>query len=138
MTAAEVFTADVVVLTGDRQVLLIERDWPPFKGYWALPGGHIDPGESARTAAARELLEETGVEVDPADLGRVGRFDAPGRDPRGRYVTAVFVAVLPAVVAPTAGSDASAAAWWPLAELPMLAFDHAEILAAALKTGVQP
>ncbi|MEU6990348.1 NUDIX domain-containing protein [Streptomyces sp. NPDC046465] len=131
MTAREVFTADVVVLSRDGHVLLVERSKPPFKGYWALPGGHVDPGESALAAAARELAEETGVEVDVRDLRRVGVFDALGRDPRGRYVTAAFLTVLPAGAPLSAGDDAAAAAWWPLDGLPMLAFDHAEILAVA-------
>ncbi|MEU5772682.1 NUDIX hydrolase [Streptomyces venezuelae] len=132
MTAPdEVLTADVVVLSRDRRVLLIERGWPPFKGYWALPGGEIDPGEAPLAAAVRELLEETGVEVDPVGLDLLDTFDAAGRDPRGRYVTTAYVTVLPAAVPLAAGDDAAAAVWWPLDGLPMLAFDHAEILAAA-------
>ncbi len=61
----------------------------------------------------------------------MGAFDAPGRDPRGRYVSVAYTATLPAMSKPTAGDDATAARWWPLDALPDLAFDHAEILAAA-------
>jgi 8-oxo-dGTP diphosphatase len=135
MTSTEPFetirlTADVVLIA-DRHVLLIERGWPPFEGMWALPGGHVDPGEDVRTAAARELAEETGIVVPVADLREVGTFTAPGRDPRGRYVTVAYTAILPERVEPTAGDDATAAVWWPLSRLPELAFDHATILAAA-------
>ncbi|WP_343242310.1 MULTISPECIES: NUDIX hydrolase [unclassified Streptomyces] len=132
MTAPDmILTADVVVLSRDRRVLLVERGKAPFKGYWALPGGHVQAGESTLAAAVRELAEETGVEVDPVGLDCAGTFDTPGRDPRGRYVTVAYLAVLPAVVPLAAGDDASAAAWWPLDALPMLAFDHAEVLAEA-------
>ncbi|MEV5887683.1 NUDIX hydrolase [Streptomyces sp. NPDC052020] len=121
------YTADVVLLAGNR-VLLIQRDWPPYEGMWALPGGHVDAGESSREAAVRELEEETGITVSASDLRQVGAFDDPGRDPRGRYVTVAYVATLPDPVLPTAGDDARAARWWPLDDLPQLAFDHARIL----------
>jgi 8-oxo-dGTP diphosphatase len=123
------YTADVVLVAAGH-VLLIERGWDPYKGCWALPGGHVDAGETSIAAAARELEEETGISVQVADLHQVGAFDAPGRDPRGRYVSVAYIAILPAPVAPTAGDDAAAARWWPLDELPHLAFDHADILAA--------
>ncbi|MEV5658230.1 NUDIX hydrolase [Streptomyces sp. NPDC052291] len=126
------YTADVV-LFADRHVLLIERGWDPFKNQWALPGGHVDKGESSLDASARELEEETGITVPTADLRQVGAFDAVGRDPRGRYVSVAYTAILPALVEPTAGDDATAARWWPLADLPDLAFDHAEIVAEAVK-----
>jgi 8-oxo-dGTP diphosphatase len=86
------FTADVVALTPDGRVLLIERGWPPFQGAWALPGVHGDPGVTSRDAAARKLEEETGVRVDAADLLQLGAWDTPGRDPRGRYVTVAYLA----------------------------------------------
>ncbi|MFF8775077.1 NUDIX domain-containing protein [Kitasatospora sp. NPDC015120] len=126
-------TADVVAITPDGRVLLIERGWPPFEGAWALPGGHVDPGETSRVAAARELEEETGVRVDAADLLQLGAWDTPGRDPRGRYVTAAYLAVVPADTPATAGDDARTARWWPWNQLPELAFDHAAILATALR-----
>ncbi|MGW5679047.1 NUDIX domain-containing protein [Streptomyces sp. NPDC003860] len=126
------YTADVILLAAGH-VLLIERGWDPHAGRWALPGGHVDAGETSLAAAARELEEETGITVPVPDLQQVGAFDAPGRDPRGRYVTVAYTATLPAPVQPTAGDDAAAARWWPLDGLPDLAFDHAEIVAAATR-----
>ncbi|MFJ8697256.1 NUDIX domain-containing protein [Streptomyces roseolilacinus] len=128
------YTADVVVTTTDGHVLLIERGWPPHEGAWALPGGHVDPGETSRAAAARELAEEAGVYAMPEELVQVGVFDAPDRDPRGRYVTVAYhLTVLPGTPI-QAGDDAARAQWWPLHALPQLAFDHADILAAARRT----
>ncbi|WP_369359587.1 NUDIX domain-containing protein [Streptomyces sp. cg2] len=124
------YTADVVATTPDGHVLLIERGWPPYQGHWALPGGHVDPGETSRTAAARELEEETGVQVDASDLRQIGVFDRPDRDPRGRYITAAYLAAVPADTPIAAGDDARSARWWPLEDLPPLAFDHADILHA--------
>ncbi|MFE9360326.1 NUDIX domain-containing protein [Streptomyces olivaceoviridis] len=124
------YTADVVLFAAGH-VLLIERGWDPFEGCWALPGGHVDMGETSLAAAARELEEETGITVPADDLRQVGAFDAPGRDPRGRYVSVAYTSTLPTPITPTAGDDATAARWWPLTALPDLAFDHADILARA-------
>lgn len=125
------YTADVVVTTTDGHVLLIERGWPPFKGQWALPGGHVDRGETSRAAAARELAEEAGVYAAPDELDQLGVWDQPDRDPRGRYVTVAYhLTVLPGTEI-EAGDDATNAQWWPLSDLPPLAFDHAAILAQA-------
>ncbi|MFJ1930435.1 MULTISPECIES: NUDIX domain-containing protein [unclassified Streptomyces] len=137
MTETETFetiryTADVVVLTPGGDVLLIERDWPPYEGEWACAGGHCDAGETSRDAAVRELAEETGVHVSADDLRQVGVFDQPDRDPRGRYVTVAYVVTVPADTPIVAGDDARAARWWPLNGLPPLAFDHADILTAAV------
>jgi 8-oxo-dGTP diphosphatase len=128
------YTADVVLLTPNQRagvlpfdVLLIQRGWAPYEGAWAFPGGHVDVGETSRAAAARELAEETGIPVDPDALRQLGVYDAPNRDPRGRYVTVAYTLIVDRTV-PTAGTDARAARWWPLNELPGLAFDHADIL----------
>jgi 8-oxo-dGTP diphosphatase len=130
-------TADVVALAhrdGVRHVLLIERGWPPYAHHLALPGGHVDPGESASAAARRELREETGL--DATDLLQVGVYSEPGRDPRGRYVTTAYVAVLDTLPEPTAGDDARAAHWVPVDEAlagDRLAFDHAVIVRDAVR-----
>ena len=125
------YTADVVAITPDGRVLLIERGWPPHKGQLALPGGHVDPGETSRAAAARELLEEAGVHVETDDLSLVGVYDAPGRDPRGRYVTVAYAVTVPADTPAQAGDDAAAVRLAPLDELDDLAFDHGRIVADA-------
>ncbi|MEU6055917.1 NUDIX hydrolase [Streptomyces xanthochromogenes] len=124
------YTADVVCLRGD-DVLVIRRGWEPHKNELALPGGHVDRGETSRAAAARELEEETGIRVAAADLDRLDVYDRPDRDPRGRYVSVAYVVTVPADTVAQAGDDATAVQWVPLAAPGDLAFDHAEILADA-------
>lgn len=123
------YTADVAVVRGD-DLLLIERGWDPHKGQLALPGGHVDAGETSRQAAARELEEETGIVCDPDELEFVGVWDAPDRDPRGRYVTAVYSLTVASHTQARAGDDAVSIEWVPLHEydqLRRLAFDHGDI-----------
>lgn len=130
------YTADVVVTTTDGRVLLIERGWDPHAGQWALPGGHVDPGETSRAAAARELAEEAGVYAAPEELTQIGTWDAPGRDPRGRYVTVAYQLTVVSGTPAEAGDDAVNVRWWPLNDLPPLAFDHADIIAAVTASTV--
>jgi len=133
-------TADVVALSMagptsiTPHVLLIRRGWPPYTGLWALPGGHVDPGETTEAAAVRELAEETGLRAELADLDLVGVYAEPDRDPRGRYVTWAYAVWLPDTPVPTAGDDATAARWIPVAQALAdgLAFDHAQILRAVV------
>ena len=127
-------TADAVVLTrgAPTKVLLIQRARPPFAGQWAIPGGFVDMDEPIAAAAARELAEETGVEG--VALRFLGYFDAVARDPRGRTLSLAFLGTVTdeGAVPAKAADDAQALAWHPVDRLPPLAFDHAEILAAAL------
>jgi ADP-ribose pyrophosphatase YjhB (NUDIX family) len=120
-------TADTVVIR-DGRVLLIKRKNPP-EG-WALPGGFIDYGESAETAAARELWEETGLKASSLKL--FGVYSAPGRDPRFHTLTVVYIAIASGDAA--AGDDAAEAAWFPQDGLPdQIAFDHREIIASVFR-----
>lgn len=129
-------TVDVVTFTlreSRLHVLLIERKEAPFEGMWALPGGFVQMDESLEDAAARELAEETGVQQ--AYLEQLYTFGDPERDPRGRVVTVAYYALIPADAQFQAegGSDARRAGWFPVDELPALAFDHAEISEYALR-----
>lgn len=125
-------TVDIVLFTisnGKLHVLLIRRLAQPFRGSHALPGGFVLPEESLDAAAIRELSEETGV--GDVFLEQLYTFGRPDRDPRGRVITVAYYALVPNTEAIKPGSDASAAGWFSVDELPPLAFDHAEILASA-------
>jgi len=128
-------TVDIVIFTirdARLHVLLVKRGIPPFQGRWAIPGGFVLEGESLDDAALRELREETGV----ADLylEQLYSFGDLDRDPRGRVVTIAYYALISADrAAPVAGTDAAEARWWPVDELPELAFDHPRILEYAIE-----
>jgi 8-oxo-dGTP diphosphatase len=131
-------TVDIVLLTIRQDalaVLLIRRGGEPFKGSYALPGGFIQPHEDLDTAAARELAEETGARG--VHLEQLASYGTPDRDPRMRVVSVAYLALTPDPPVVTAGSDAAAAEWAPVAtfldaSLPgrhsLLAFDHQQIL----------
>lgn len=123
-------TTDAVLVTREARprVLLIRRKRDPFAGKWALPGGFVEEGETLSEGCAREVKEETGL--DAGDWEQLFAAGDPGRDPRGWTVSVVFLGRVDAGT-PTAGDDAAEAGWFPLDELPELAFDHAMILRRA-------
>ena len=129
-------SADVALLrdsaTGP-ELLLIRRGDEPFRGCWALPGGFVNIDEDLEPAARRELLEETGLRAGP--LRQLQTFGQPGRDPRERVITVVFIgrAEDPSAT-PEGGDDAADARWFGLEQLPELAFDHAEIAVLVRET----
>ncbi|MEV6396973.1 NUDIX domain-containing protein [Streptomyces sp. NPDC051907] len=149
-------TVDLAVFTvreGVLQVLLIERGEEPYRGAWALPGGFVQPRESAEQAARRELAEETGLSrktVADLHLEQLRTYSDPDRDPRMRVVSVAYTALLPDLPEPRGGGDAAHARWAPLrrtappapparvdrrdpqlASPASLAFDHEQILADA-------
>lgn len=122
-----IFTIEASVL----KVLLVRRKIEPFLGQFAIPGGFIHADENLDEAALRELREETGV--TDVYLEQLYSFGEPTRDPRGRVVSISYFALISADRTLKAGSDAAEASWWPVLELPPLAFDHAKILDYALE-----
>jgi 8-oxo-dGTP diphosphatase len=151
-------TVDLVVLTVRRHALCalaVRRGEEPYKGMWALPGGFVRAEEDLATAAARELAEETGLQVQDqeggtpaAHLEQLATYGDPERDPRMRVVSVAHLALAPDLPSPTAGGDARSARWAPVDALlgsggeargedelisSRLAFDHGEILAAGVE-----
>ncbi len=131
-------TVDLVVFTirDDRlQVLLVERGKEPFLGMSALPGGYVRDGETLDHTALRELNEETGLDGRRLHLEQLKTYGDPGRDPRGRVITVAYLALVPNLSTPVAGTDARAAQWVPVDSVDFgeLAFDHAMILREALE-----
>jgi len=123
-------TVDMIIFdisTADKKVLLIQRDRSPFEGEWAFPGGFVDIGETLEEAAGRELEEETSLKG--IVLKQFKAFSTLDRDPRGRTVSVIFFGYVDDNNNEAqAGDDARNAQWFNLNELPILAFDHQEIL----------
>lgn len=107
-------------------VLLIQRDHPPFKGQWAFPGGFVEEGEDLEMAAKRELHEETNLKLNA--LHQFQAYGDPDRDPRGHVVSVIFYGHVQENHSLRAGSDAHHAAWHSIHDLPALAFDHVTIM----------
>jgi len=135
-------TADIVlmsVIDNEMGVLLIQRGEDPYKGAWALPGGFMQKQDyDILETAKRELKEETGL--DGIYLEQLACYSKQGRDPREfvatkpiRIISEAHLALIDHTkVKAVAGDDAAAVRWHKLSELPELAFDHAEIIEAAI------
>ena len=126
-------TADCVVMTNEPlpKVLLIQRGHAPFKGGWAFPGGFLDMDETLKQCAIRELQEETGLCLK--ECHQIGTYSGINRDPRHRTITTAYLFIIDAPAEVKGQDDAAAAGWFPITEIPHLAFDHYDIFKDALK-----
>jgi 8-oxo-dGTP diphosphatase len=128
-------TVDAVVFRiydNKTEVLLIKRGHFPFQGMWALPGGFVDMHETLEEAVERELEEETGLKNVP--LEQLHAYSEIHRDPRGRNISITFYGSTDIHNSNvTGGDDAADAGWFPVDQLPELAFDHEKVIELALK-----
>ena len=129
-------TTDAVVFGFDGvglNVLLIQRGLEPYEHMWALPGGFMrEDDKSARDCAYRELNEETNV--NDIFMEELQCFSDKYRDPRERVITIAFFAlVVKDKYQIMGGDDARVAKWFPVKDLPALAFDHKDIIETALE-----
>lgn len=128
-------TVDAIVVAYhemEKHILLVQRSNEPFRNFWALPGGFVNMDETLEEACLRELMEETGIAL--ANMKQFRAFDAVSRDPRDRTISIVFFACLPEILEAKGGDDAALAFWFPIKELPQLAFDHADIIRRFLES----
>lgn len=133
-------TVDLAVLTvrdDALAVLMVERGNKPFRGMLALPGGFVEADEDLDDAAARELVEETGIEAAGLHLEQLQAYGEPQRDPRRRTVTICYLALMPDLPLPVAGGDAAASRWMVVDDVldpaTPVAFDHRLILGDAVE-----
>jgi len=77
------------VLIKDGKILLVRRGKEPFRGYYALPGGFVEYGETVERAVVREVYEETGIKTRVKEL--LGVYSDPNRDPRGHVISIAFI-----------------------------------------------
>lgn len=116
-----------------QHVLLIKRKHEPFMRKWALPGGFVEIDEDLLEGAQRELQEETGIVG--INLHQFKTYGKPGRDPRGRTISVVYHGkIMDSGIKIMAGDDAADADWFPLNNLPPLAFDHELIIKEFIKS----
>jgi len=120
-------TVDAIIKTNDDKIVLVKRKNPPYKGWWALPGGIVEYGETVEEAVKREVKEETGLEVEIEKLVNV--YSDPNRDPRGHFISICFLCRR---IGGTleAATDAAKVSVFPLKEVRnlKLAFDHKKML----------
>jgi len=107
-----------------RKLVLIKRKNPPFQGFFALPGGFVEVGETVESATVREAREETGLDIELIKL--LGVYSDPSRDPRGHTVSICYLARGSGKL--KAGSDAKDIELFDMNEIPRLAFDHNKII----------
>ena len=127
-------TTDAVVFAveGDKKyVLLIKRGRPPFEGMWALPGGFLDYDEELEDGVKRELEEETGL--TGIELKQMKAYGGVNRDPRHRTISVVFYGITGRRHEVKGMDDAAEAKWFPIDDLPSMAFDHEQILQDAIR-----
>lgn len=136
LMAVSVDVAVFSVVDNEPHIVLIRRANEPYRGAWALPGGFVEVDEDLPIAAVRELEEETGISLDPAQLVQVGVYGAPDRDPRLRVVDVLYRAFLDEPPQPVGGSDAARSQLVPvgtvLSEGFPLAFDHPLVIRDAV------
>ena len=119
-------TVDIIIQMPNGKIVVIGRRDPPHG--FAIPGGFVEPGESAATAAMREAREETGLSVELIE--QFHTYSKPGRDHRGPVASIVYIAQADGT--PVAGDDAAQVEVvdvkkFLLSDNP-IAFDHREIL----------
>lgn len=128
--------AVIGVVTADDRVLLVRRAAEPARGKWALPGGVMDAGEMPKSALARELMEEVGLEVEVKRfLGIFPMVTTSGI--AGGIVIAYHVRALGAESTPLEhNDDVDAAAWFAGEELPdRIAFESSTELLSKWQEG---
>jgi len=114
-------------------VLLLQRARDPFKGEWALPGGYNPRGETTRQALSRILKVKTGIDTDSQleILEQLHTFDDVSRDPRGHAIAIAYLGL--GYDIRLGGEETQNPTFFPVDNLPKLAYDHDEIIAYALK-----
>ncbi|WP_131007371.1 NUDIX domain-containing protein [Methanofervidicoccus abyssi] len=124
-------TVDGILEVGGK-ILLVKRKNPPFKDFWAFPGGFVNYGERTEEAVVREVFEESGIKTKVKDL--LGVYSDPNRDPRGHTVSVVYVLEYIGG-SPKGLDDAKEAKFFNIDEIEDmdLAFDHKTIFRDYLK-----
>jgi len=117
-------TVDILIKGKDNYFVMIKRKYPPYKNYWALPGGFVDCFETVENAAIREAKEETGLDIKLENF--IGVYSGPKRDPRRHIVTILFSAKIIGGI--LKGADDASEAILIKKPPKRIAFDHKKML----------
>ncbi|TFG18062.1 MAG: NUDIX hydrolase [Promethearchaeota archaeon] len=120
---------DAIIEDDEGSIVLIKRKYPPYKDYFALPGGGVEKGETPKKAVIREIKEETNLDVEIQN--KIGVYDDPGRDPRGNVHSTVYKCkILGGKEKMKSGDDSEHVFLIPKQDLRnlKLAFDHKKML----------
>jgi 8-oxo-dGTP diphosphatase len=133
-------TATAIIPYSPDEILLIKRRTVPFSGYWALPGGRVDPGETVEQTIVREVKEETGLDV--TIVSKVGEYHEQGVQAGFKYdyYPACFLVEVVGGEIKKQESEIEEIKLFSLNAVPeVLAFEHSQMIkdyVAARKTGV--
>lgn len=111
---------------GELQVLLWQRAREPFLGAWALPGGYLDDGETLEESIRRHLATKVDVR-ELSHLEQLVTLSDPDRHPDAWVLGTAYVGLVPEHIDPAVPEDTG---WHPVGDLPLLAFDHGEVVLA--------
>lgn len=119
----------------EKYILLIKREYEPFKNSWAIPGGFLHNDEELWEGALRELSEETNIGTSTLQPKEVGIFGKIGRDPRKRIISVAYLIQLEKRAEVSKANETLDVKWININELDeiKLAFDHKDIIDKALK-----
>jgi len=133
-----VLATDIAICTVRNKELLvrvIQVNRPPyFKNIKGLPGGLIDPKETAEEAVKRHAKDKAKIDPEKIYFEQLYTFSKLDRDPRGRVVAVAYIGLVPwEKLSASEQSDAEDIKWMPVKDIPKLAYDHNEILDIAIK-----
>jgi len=120
--------AAVVLVCGEKGLLLVRRGIEPYLGHWSLPSGYVDRGEKVESAAIREVWEETQLKVRLTSLQGIYSGIGP-------VVLAVYQAT-PLAGNPTVGNEVTEVGWFQINDLPDLPFPHDDRIILDLKASI--
>ncbi|MCW4045972.1 MAG: NUDIX hydrolase [Candidatus Bathyarchaeota archaeon] len=121
-------TATAIIPFPEDKILLIKRSTPPFVGYWALPGGRVDAGETVEQTIVREVKEETGLDV--AVVKKIGEYHEQGVQGGMEYdyYPACFLVKILGGEIKRQKSEIQDIKLFSLSEVPELAFEHSQMV----------
>ena len=122
-------TATAIIPFSENKILLIKRATVPFKGYWALPGGRVDPGETVDETVVREVKEETGLDV--VVVRKIGDYREQGiqGEVEYDYYPACFLVKPTSNIIRRQKTEVEETRLFSLSKLPkQLAFEHAQMI----------